>query len=81
MKHFLALIFILLFSISPALGSDLEAIKAKALSGDSESQYNLGWIYQVGDGVKQDHKIAFKWFLKAAELGHIEAQIKVGAYL
>jgi localization factor PodJL len=46
---------------------DLEALKAKAESGDPTAQTELGWVYQKGTGVKPDMKEAVKWFQKAAD--------------
>ena len=42
------------------------------------SMYYLGAMYRIGLGVKEDQKEAFKWFLKAAKLGHVESQFLVG---
>jgi len=42
------------------------------------AQYYLGAIYRMGLGVKDDQKVAFNWFLKAAKQGHIESQYLVG---
>jgi hypothetical protein len=42
------------------------------------SMYYLGAMYRIGFGVKEDQKEAFKWFLKAAKLGHVESQFLVG---
>ena len=40
----------------------------------------LGRAFQTGEGVKQDSDKAFSFFLKAAELGHGEAQTLVGSF-
>ncbi|MBR0256343.1 MAG: sel1 repeat family protein, partial [Synergistaceae bacterium] len=42
--------------------------------GNAEAQYRLGKMYTVGDKVKQDWKEVAKWYRRAAEQGHIEAQ-------
>ena len=42
------------------------------------AQYYLGVMYRKGLGTEDDQKEAFKWFLKAAEHGHIESQYLVG---
>lgn len=42
------------------------------------AQYYLGAIYRMGLGIRDNQKEAFKWFLKAAKLGHVESQFLVG---
>jgi TPR repeat protein len=34
---------------------------------------NLGWLYQEGEGVKQDYRQAKNWWEKAAALGQATA--------
>ena len=41
------------------------------------SQYLLGKLYLMGDGVEQDEKIAYQCFHAAAEQGHIYAEFFV----
>ncbi|MBA4369259.1 MAG: hypothetical protein C0403_16655, partial [Desulfobacterium sp.] len=38
----------------------------------------LGVMYLNGDGVPQNYQEAIKWFLKAAEQGHDNAQYNLG---
>lgn len=45
---------------------------------DANAQYNLGYNYFYGKGVKQDYTEAVKWFRKAAEQGLAEAQYELG---
>ncbi|WP_432472591.1 SPOR domain-containing protein [Amphritea sp. HPY] len=40
--------------------------------------YNLAVLYERGDVVEQSYVIAFNWFKKGAELGHIPSQLKTG---
>ena len=54
--------------------------RQKAEKGDVDAQFKLGSIYQGGfapDGV--DLKEAIKWWLKAAQEGHVGAQQQAGA--
>uniref|UniRef100_A0AC34F9Z3 MYND-type domain-containing protein n=1 Tax=Panagrolaimus sp. ES5 TaxID=591445 RepID=A0AC34F9Z3_9BILA len=37
-----------------------------ALQGETEAMYNLGLLYQEGNGVKQDFDISMKWLMEAA---------------
>ena len=55
-----------------------EAIKAKAEKGDAVAQFELARCYVLSIGVKEDQVEAFKWSLKSAEQGCIEAEIIVG---
>lgn len=45
-----------------------------AEKGNVVAQYNIGILYESGQGVDQDTGEAFKWFRKAAEGGHSSAQ-------
>lgn len=40
----------------------LKLWKPLAESGDAEAQYNLGWMYDNGYGLLQDHKRAHMWY-------------------
>jgi TPR repeat protein len=46
--------------------------------GHANAQYNLGTLYQVGQGVPQNYKEAVKWFRKAAIQGNDSAQYNLG---
>lgn len=37
-----------------------------AEQGDADAQYNLGVMYEFGDGVPQSYKQAVKWYTQAA---------------
>ncbi len=41
---------------------------------DSQSQYVLGLMYGLGEGVHEDEAQSLRWYRKAAEQGHIKAQ-------
>ena len=57
------------------------ALLYNAQSGDAAAQYELGNCYSVGDGgVKQDDTEAVKWYRKAAEQGHADAQHDLAIY-
>ncbi|MCH8947903.1 MAG: sel1 repeat family protein, partial [Acidobacteria bacterium] len=45
---------------------------------DAAEQFRLGDRYFWGQGVPQDYKEAFKWWLRAAEHGHAQAQAQLG---
>ena len=44
----------------------------------AESQYTLGTLYELGEGVAEDDKEAFKWFSLAASQGYAKAQNNLG---
>jgi TPR repeat protein len=52
--------------------------KKAAELGHAGAQYNLGLMYNDGQGVTQDRKEAAKWFQKAAEQGFAKAQDILG---
>ena len=56
----------------------LKLWKPLAESGDAIAQYNLGVMYDNGEGVLQDDKEAVKWYRKAAEQGLAQAQFNLG---
>jgi TPR repeat protein len=51
----------------PEPADSLSNIRRLAAEGDAEAQYNLGCIYDEGQGVPQDHAEAARWFRLAAE--------------
>jgi len=46
---------------------DVEALRAKAEQGDVSAQFNLGVMYDDGEGVPQDYAEAIRWYRVAAE--------------
>jgi phage gp29-like protein len=56
----------------------LPALLRKAEAGDSEAQFELGYIYANGRNVPKDEKLAVEWYRKAADQGHIPAQVNLG---
>ncbi|MBW8310032.1 MAG: sel1 repeat family protein [Candidatus Paracaedibacteraceae bacterium] len=55
----------------------VEWCKLRALQKDPESHYNLGTMYYKGYKIKQNYKLAFKYYLKAAKAGHAKARNNV----
>ena len=45
---------------------------------DPKAMYQVGYMYDHGEGVDQDIKEAAQWYLKAAEKGNARAQYRVG---
>ena len=58
--------------------SEFERTKRLAEGGDKIDQFNLGIMYENGEGVPQDYKEAVKWYTKSAEQGDADAQSMVG---
>ena len=61
----------------PAAGSNL-SLAAKAENGDPGAQNDLGYAYEVGQGVAKDLKLAVYWYQKSAEQGFGIAQRNLG---
>ena len=61
-----------------AVSADFAATKKDAQSGDPVAQYNLGKIYDNGEGVPEDDAEAVKWYRLAADQGHAAAQDNLG---
>ncbi len=56
----------------------LRELRPLANQGNAEAQFNLGVMYDKGEGVPQDDTEAVKWYRKAAEQGYAEAQYSLG---
>lgn len=61
-----------------SFSADIETLRKQAEAGGVEAQFNLGHLYLSGQGVPEDSREAFKWFLKAAEQGEVASQYNVG---
>jgi TPR repeat protein len=55
----------------------MEKIRIKAEKGNADSQYELGCLYEKGDGVQMNLNIAKEWYSKAAAQGHNIAESKL----
>ena len=44
-----------------------------AEQGNAQAQYNLGSLYEAGNGVKKDLGKAIEWFRKAAKQGYLDS--------
>jgi len=56
----------------------LAQLRAAAQSGDANAQYNLGVMYDLGQGVPQNDAQAAYWYRKAADQGDTIAQCSMG---
>ena len=58
--------------------AEYQTILKRARQDSAESQYSLGTMYELGEGVTEDDKEAFKWFSLAASQGYAKAQNNLG---
>jgi len=56
----------------------LRLIRPLAQQGHSIAQYNLGLMYEKGEGVAQDSSAAVKWYRMSAQQGYANAQHDLG---
>jgi TPR repeat protein len=56
----------------------LESLRKTAEQGDARAQYELGEMYDKGEGVAANSNEAVKWYRRAAEQGHPGAQWQLG---
>ena len=56
----------------------LQEWRPLAEQGVANAQYNLGVMYDNGEGVPQDYAEAVKWYLLSAEQGYAPAQKSLG---
>ena len=58
---------------------DFKEMLQAAEQGNADAQFNLGVMYNNGQGVRQDYTQAVQWYRKAAEQGDAKAQYNLGA--
>ena len=59
--------------------SKFEHTEKLAKGGNKVAQFNLGAMYDIGEGVPQDYKEAVKWWTESAKEGYADAQNALGA--
>ncbi len=60
--------------------SSPQELRRLAEAGDAESQYWIGIHYGTGANVLQSDTEAAKWFERAANQGHVQAQARLASY-
>jgi TPR repeat protein len=55
-----------------------QELRYLAEHGDVRAQYDLGLLYDLGEGVPQDNHEAMSWYHRAAEQGEARAQYNLG---
>ena len=69
----------------PTTGDTSEAsdyiaeLRSKAEQGDADAQFNLGFMYFLGEAIPLDYKEAFRWYRASAVQGNSSAQGSLGA--
>ncbi|ENT1444965.1 sel1 repeat family protein [Neisseria gonorrhoeae] len=58
--------------------SDFRENLQAAEQGNVAAQFNLGVMYENGQGVRQDYVQAVQWYRKASEQGDAQAQYNLG---
>ena len=46
--------------------------------GDADAQYNIGWMYLNGYGLRVNDSLALEWWNKASDQGHVDASFSIG---
>jgi len=49
-----------------------------AETGDADAQYNIGWMYLNGYGLRVNDSLALDWWEKASRQGHTDANFSIG---
>ena len=57
---------------------DRYLLRVAAELGNADAQFDLGTMYDRGEGVDEDDQQAVLWYRKAAEQGHADAQLTLG---
>ncbi len=60
------------------MGDYTKALQEYKNDDDPRAMYQVGYMYDHGQGVDQDIKEAAQWYLKAAEKGNAKAQYRMG---
>lgn len=90
----ISLIAALLFLSLPVAGKDIEdavaamragdyaeaycIMRPLAEAGDADAQYNIGWMYLNGYGLRTNDDLALQWWEKASAQGHSDASFSIG---
>lgn len=63
---------------APNYIEDMKRWQPKAEAGDAEAQFQLGQMYALGRGFKQNFNSALEWYEKAAAQGNAKARTALG---
>lgn len=62
-------------------GIHMRDLMMNAAQGDAAAAYQLGYLYETGDGVAVDEKEALRWYLMGANKGNAKAQFNLAVML
>jgi len=71
------ILLVLLFGYVTLFSQNIEELKKIGREGDTNALMQLGLIYENGDGVARDLKIAKRYYSQAKELGSEDAKISL----
>ncbi|MBZ0214273.1 MAG: sel1 repeat family protein, partial [Nitrospirae bacterium] len=54
-------------------------LEENAEAGKRDAQYELGRRLELGDGIQRDAEGATRWYLAAANQGHLKAMVRLGS--
>ena len=60
------------------VSDNIADLMAKAEQGDADAQFNLGFMYLMGEVIPLDYKEAFRWYRASAVQGNSSAQGSLG---
>ena len=78
MKRYLFTILFCSFLSMPLSADNLSHWQRLAEKGSANAQFNLGAMYDNGDGVPENDAEAANWYHQAAGQGHVNAQFNLG---
>jgi len=79
MRKLIISFFLTAISLNCIAAGDIADLRQKAKAGDTEAQYRLATAYDSGQGVRRSGRKAKKWYLIAANRGHLESQNSIGS--
>ena len=56
----------------------MDLYRKSAAGGNVTATYNIGYMYERGEGVRQDFQEAVKWFQLAADKGYKDGAAEIG---
>lgn len=58
----------------------ISEMQQQANNGNAQAQFDLAYCFAHGRGIQKNTELAFDWNQKAAEQGHVNAQLAMGFY-
>jgi TPR repeat protein len=67
--------------VQPDYRKVMRFFRAAADQGNAEGKYQVGYLYQLGEGVAKNQAEALRWFQEAAHQGNPKAEFEIGVFL